>query len=119
MRKTDDANARAAPSPPRAYASARDRREARGLVVREQPRARQKAQPAAVFEREHAALAVHDIDDELRVLPVIELRRAHEERRAADFAELHVVVTDEKLGCRIAHRRRAVAAAAGLVKHDR
>ena len=41
-----------------------------------------------------------DVDDQLRVLPVLELRRRDVERRAADVAEQHVAVADDELARR-------------------
>ena len=64
------------------------------------------------------AAAGNDVDDELGVLPVVELVGVHIEGNAADLAELHVVAADAELGLGVAHRRRAVAAAARLVEHQ-
>jgi hypothetical protein len=53
------------------------------------------------------------------VCPVFVLRRAHVERRAGDAAPLLVAVADDEVVLRIAHRRGAVAATAGLVEQHR
>src|SRR5574337_663709 len=82
-------------------------------------RARQKAPLAAVVEREHAAAPGHGVDDEVGVFPDLVLRGADIEGRAADLAELHVVVADEKIALTVAHRRGAVAAAARLMEEHR
>src|SRR5271167_1704591 len=82
-------------------------------------RARQKPLLAPIVEREHAAAPGHDIDDEIGVFPDLVLRPADIEGRAADLAELHIAVADDEFALRIAHWRRAVAAAARLVKEHR
>lgn len=52
------------------------------------------------------------------MLPVLELRRAHAEGHAADFAEEHVGAAEYEFVARIAHRGAAVAAAAGLMEEQ-
>src|SRR5262249_59880309 len=64
------------------------------------------------------AAAGNDVDDELGVLPIAELVEIHVDRAAADLAEIFVVAADMELALDIAHRRRAVAAAPGLMKHQ-
>src|ERR1700688_471296 len=49
--------------------------------------------------------------------PVFELRGADVERMAADVSQQHVLVADQELASREAHRRAAIATATGLVKH--
>jgi hypothetical protein len=62
-----------------------DSREGRYLIIGEDARPRQKPDAAAVLQGEHAALAGHNIDDELGVLPIGELGPADEEGRPADL----------------------------------
>src|SRR6218665_279621 len=89
------------------------------FLVAVQARARQEPLPGRAFEREHAATARHHVDDQMRVLPVLELRPADVERHAADMPEQPVVIADDELGLRVTHRRAAVTAAPGLVEHQR
>jgi hypothetical protein len=67
--------------------------------------------------------ARHHIDDQLGVLPGLILRTRDPDRHAAvahvEHAEHDIAVTDEEVPERVAHRRRPVAAAAGLVEHHR
>lgn len=60
---------------------------------------------SAVFEREHAAAPRHHVDDQLCMLPGLELTGADLDRDACDLAELDVVVADNEIISRIAHRR--------------
>lgn len=62
-----------------------------------QPRPCEKAQARGPFQREHAVVAGHRIDDEVRVLPVGELRAAHVEGRPRDLAQQHVRIAQQKL----------------------
>ena len=50
------------------------------------------------------------------MLPHLVLCAADIDGRAADLAEQHVAVADQEVALRVAHRRRAVAAAAGLME---
>ncbi len=95
------------------------RPQCREFLGREGARAGEEAALAAVVEGEHAAAARHHIEDQLRVAPGVELGRADVDRRAADFAQLHVAVADQEVALRVAHGRGTVAAAARLVKEDR
>lgn len=52
------------------------------------------------------------------MLPVLELRRAHAEGHAADFAEVNVGAAEYEFIARVAHRGAAVAAAAGLMEEQ-
>ncbi len=78
-----------------------------------------KRTPSGRFQREARAAPRHHVDDQLGVLPIIELVGIHEHVAAADRAEMHVVAADAELAFRVAHRRRAVAAAARLMEHQR
>lgn len=90
-----------------------------GLLIRlVQPRAGQEADAFRRFDREAGSAAGHDVDDEVGVLPVFELRRAHAEGHAADFAEVHVGAAEYEFVARVAHRGAAVAAAAGLMEEQ-
>lgn len=90
-----------------------------GLLIRLiQPRAGQEADALRRFDREAGSSPRHDVDDEVGVLPVLELRRAHAEGHAADFAEVHVGAAEYEFIARVAHRGAAVAAAAGLMEEQ-
>ena len=51
------------------------------------------------------------------MLPVLKLGGTNIERAPFDAAETHVLAADPKLSHGVAHRRAAVAAAAGLMEH--
>lgn len=89
------------------------------LLVGEDPRARQEAHTLGGFEREAAAAPRHDVDGEVRVLPVLELLKPDEDRRAGNLAEIDVLRPDAHLAAWVAHRRGAVAAAATLMNEQR
>src|SRR5207253_7054687 len=76
------------------------------------------AQALGALEREHATASGDDVDGEMRMLPVFELRRAHVERRAADFAQLDIGSANEERSHGIAHRARAIATPARLMKDE-
>ena len=69
------------------------------------------------FQAESSTPARDDVDHQLGVLPGLELRTGDPHRRADEYPEEHVTVSDDELTIRVAHRRRAVAAPAGLVEH--
>src|ERR1700704_3957888 len=79
--------------------------------------ARQEPHPFGRLEGKAAATAGNNIDDELGMLPIFELRGANVERNIADRAEPYVAATGPKLTRRIAHGGRTVTTAAGLMKH--
>jgi hypothetical protein len=87
--------------------------------VRENTRTRQKPHALRAFDRESRPPPWHNVDNEMRMLPVLELRSAHVERLAADLAHVNVLRTDLEFAARIAHRRTAVATATGLMKQQR
>lgn len=91
----------------------------RPLVVGEHPAADEEAQAARALDREARAAPRHHVDGEVRVLPVLELRRPDEEGRAGHDAEQHVALADAELAARVAHGGAPVAAAARLVEHQR
>ena len=70
------------------------------------------------LERESAAPARHHVDDQLGVLPDLELQGADVERDAEDVSEQDVAGTNSELAARITHRGAAVAAAPRLVKEQ-
>src|SRR5262249_12026210 len=88
------------------------------LLVRVEARARQEAQAFGPLERKHTATPFGHIDDEVRVIPVLELGLAHVERLSADLTEQYVDVADREFLAREAHRRAAIAAAPGLVEQE-
>ncbi len=93
--------------------------DGRPFGVAVEPRAGEEPQPRGPLQREHAAVAGHGIDDQVRVFPVGELGFAHVEGRARDLAEQHVGIAEHEFAAGEAHGRAAVAAAAGLVEHER
>ena len=95
-----------------------DQRQLSQLRIREHVAARQKTQTLGRLEGKAAATAGNNIDDELGMLPIFELRGANVERNIADRAEPHVATTGPKLTRRIAHGGRPVTTAAGLMKHE-
>ena len=78
-----------------------------------------EARAGSILEREHTATAFDDVDRQLRVLPVFELRGAYVERRSTNLAEQDVAIADDEIVLRITHRRRSIATSAGLVKQQR
>src|SRR5579863_1940513 len=95
------------------------RRQLCKFCVAVEPRAGEKTNPFRTFEREHAAAPGHDVDDQVGMHPVLELSSAHVEGLAADLPEQHIRLADLQFAPRKAHRRAAVAAAPGLMKHER
>jgi hypothetical protein len=95
------------------------RRQLTAFIVGEQPRARQETLAGTVLQREHAAHAGHHVDDQLRVLPVLELVQSDVERRTLQNAHAHIGLADAEFAHRVAHRRTAVAAPPRLEKHQR
>src|SRR5262245_51455477 len=90
-----------------------------GLLVGEHAAAGEKPQALRRLQREAMTTPRHHVDDELGVLPIAELVEIHVDRTTTDLTEILVVAADTELACRLAHRRRAVAAAALLMKHQR
>src|SRR6185312_1251193 len=80
---------------------------------------RQEPHALGRLHGEAAAASGDRVDDELRVLPRIELRPGNPHRRAFDDAQQHVAVADDELAVGVTHRRRPVTAPAGLMKHQR
>src|SRR5262245_34237081 len=83
-----------------------------GLLVGEHAAAGEKPQALRRLQREAMTTPRHHVDDELGVLPIAELVEIHVDRTTTDLTEILVVAADTELACRVAHRRRAVAAAA-------
>src|SRR6266700_325150 len=90
-----------------------------GLRRRAEHRSRQESQLTAIVEREHPAPTRNDIDDEVGMLPDLELGGADVERSSADMPEQHVRIANDEIVFGVAHRRRSVAAASGLMKQHR
>src|SRR5262245_16043929 len=88
------------------------------LFIGEHAASREEPQAFRRLEREAVATPRNDIDDELGVLPIVELVGIHIDVAAADLPELNVVAADAEFAGRIAHRRRTVAAPAGLMEHQ-
>src|SRR5580700_10884410 len=93
--------------------------EAPRFVIAVKPGARQEAHALRAFERKHTSASGHDIDDQMRVLPVFELRSPDVERMTADLTQQDVLRPDHKIATWIAHRGAAIAAAPRLMKHQR
>src|SRR5271168_4049734 len=89
------------------------------LRIGENPTARQKAHALGRFQRKTRAASRHDIDDELRMPPILELVCADIEIAPGDFAHQHVLSSHAEFAGGETHRRRSVATAAGLVEHQR
>ncbi len=77
-----------------------------------------EADAFGAFEGEHAAAAGDDVEGELGVLPVLELRAGDVEGCFAEGAEEDVALAGEEVAEREAHGGGAVAAAAGLMEHE-
>ena len=88
------------------------------FVVGEDAGSDEEAEAFGAFEGEHAAAAGYHVHSELGVFPVFELAAAHIKWRVANFAQPDVIIPQQELAARKAHRRAAVAAAAGLMKHQ-
>src|SRR5688500_2874695 len=70
------------------------------------------------LEREARATAFGDVDREFGVLPEFKLVFGHVEIATGHLAKPDVRRSDNELTLRITHRRRPVAASAGLVEHE-
>ena len=88
------------------------------FLVGEDAAASEKAHSERRFYRETGATAGHNVNDELRVLPGLELSGTDIERAPFDAAETYVLAADPELARRVAHWRAAITAAAGLVKQQ-
>jgi transposase len=95
------------------------------LEVGKQPGADHEADAPRGLQREAATTALHDVDRQMGVLPVLELRLRHPHRYVrgealdAEVCEVYVGVPGDQLAEWETHRRGPVAAAAGLVEHQR
>src|SRR5271157_4988464 len=88
-----------------ARGSGRPRRFAGGVefgrfLIRKYAAPGQKAHAFGRLERKAAAAPRDDVDDELGVAPVFELRRSDIERTAADVAEIDVLRSDSEIALR-------------------
>ena len=77
-----------------------------------------EAQSERDLERKTGAAAGDDIYREFSVLPELELVLRHVEITSRDLAQPDIGGPDDELAIRITHRRRPVAAPAGLVEHQ-
>ena len=78
----------------------------------------EEADALGAFEGEHAAAAGDDVEDDLGVLPVLELGAIHVEGGGVEGTEEDVLVADHEVAARVAHGGAAVATAAGLMEHE-
>jgi hypothetical protein len=90
------------------------------LLIGEDARTHDKTQALGCLQRHARAAPRHHIDGHLRMAPIFELRGADPHLHAiGNFPQQHVLSADPELALGKAHRRRTVAAAARLVKHQR
>ena len=71
--------------------------EAFHFVVSENPAARQEPHAFRRLDGEAGAAARDDVDDQLSMPPILELRGANIELAASDLAEQHVLAADHEL----------------------
>lgn len=84
----------------------------------EDPAADDEAKSFWPLQRKARAAPRHDVDGDLGMPPIFELRGANPDRYAgADIAQQNVLAANAKLARRIAHRRAAVATTARLMEH--
>ncbi len=88
------------------------------FFIREYAAARQKPHAFRRLHRKPGAAPGHDVDDELGVPPILELRGADVKLAAGNLAQQHILRSNAEIARGIAHRRRPVAAAPGLVEHQ-
>ena len=98
--------------------SSPDRGQARCFLLGVEARAGEKAHPERTLEGEHATAPAHHDDDQMLVLPVLELGGADVKRLPADLAEVNVLLADQELAALKTHRGAAIAAAARLVEEE-
>src|ERR1035438_3385135 len=89
------------------------------FLVRKKTCPCEEAQAGSVVQGKHSALSGYHVDDQLSVLPILELSPTYVERCSSDITKADVAVTDDKAPLRIAHGRRPVATRARLVEHHR
>src|SRR2546430_4877646 len=70
------------------------RLEGGGLLIAEESRAREEARALGRLHAEATAAARHDIDRELRALPILELIAADAERHAGNGAQVDIALAD-------------------------
>src|SRR5665647_882578 len=88
------------------------------LFIAVEPGTDDKTQPSGPLQRKLAARAGYGIERQMRVFPVLELAQAHVKRYSANPTQFDVCAAQIELSIRIAHRCAAIAAAAGLMKHE-
>lgn len=74
------------------------------LLVIKDVGTREKADAFRGFDGKSTAPSRYDIDDKLRVPPVIELWTADVERGVRDLAEINIILADLEFAARVAHR---------------
>jgi len=89
------------------------------LVRSEHPRPDHEVLVLAGPEREALRITLAHVEDELRVLPGFVLTMIDVVRATTDLSQQDVMVTDDELSVREAHREAAVAATSRLEEHDR
>ena len=90
-----------------------------GFIVGKDSATSEKTNTFRRLKGKPRSAARHDVDDQLGVRPVRVLRTADKEFAVGDGAEPHILPAGAELAGRVAHRRRAIATAARLVKRQR
>jgi hypothetical protein len=93
--------------------------ELRGFRFGEETGSDDEADPFGRFQREAVAAAGDDVDRQLAVRPVFELRGSDVERTSVDDPEQNLPRSDPKVALSKAHRRASLAASAGKMKDHR
>src|SRR6202021_2753741 len=88
------------------------------FFVSEYAATRQESDAFGGFDGKAGTASGHHVDDELGMLPVVELVGPDIEFATDNFTQQHILRTDPKVAFRITHRRRPIAAATGLVEHQ-
>ena len=88
------------------------------FVIVKQPRANQEANAHRYFERKTGSPTGRNIDRQVCVLPVLKLVFRHPEITAFDLPQPYVRRANDEIALLETHRRRAIAAATTLVKHQ-
>lgn len=88
------------------------------FFIREYPRLCDEMLPFNTIEGKVGTRTFSCIKDQLSMLPILVLAFMHIKRGATECAEQNVGRTYFEISFSVAHRGRAVTAAAGLIKHD-
>ena len=89
------------------------------LLRLEDARPDEEADARQRLEREARASSGHDVERQLGVLPVVELRGSHVERATVDDAQEHVPLADPELALGEAHQGRCRRSSPALVEEER